>query len=56
MSLTLTCKTATDLLANISRRTTGLTRCDLSNSSELDDRAVIILAANCGLSLWYALW
>jgi hypothetical protein len=40
MSLTLTCKTATDLLANISRRTSGLARCDLSNSSELDDRAV----------------
>jgi hypothetical protein len=51
LSLSSTCKSITDLLTSMSVRISGLTRCNLSNCTELEDRAVIILAANCGSSL-----
>lgn len=41
-------QSTTDLVSNIARRATCMTMAMFPNCSELNDRAVIILAANCG--------
>jgi len=49
--LILTGNSTTDLLTNIARRATALSTVILTNCLELNDRAVIILGANCGSNL-----
>lgn len=40
-----------DLLFNLAKRANYLTHCDLSNCADLQDRSVIMVAANCGANL-----